>query len=337
MRIHNTLKNTQGFATAYHAAIRFRDMRNKAEVERRIKILTFWQTHGETATRDAFGVSRRSLYRWRSELAHAHGNITALDPKSTAPKRTRTLTYTPELAEAIIRIREEHPRLGPKKLRAELRPHGHIVSVSKLGRIIADLKRRGRIPHRVKLSWYAKSQTHKERHTKPQKRVRRAEKRGIEIDTVVRHIDGRKRYVVTGKDVRNKFAYARIYTTHTSLNARDFLKRLLRHAPFEINEIQTDNGSEFAHLFHDACLTLGITHYHTYPRCPKMNANIERFNRTLSEEFLVSRRALLRDDVDAANEALDAWLYWYNHSRVHESLGLLSPMEYIKKMECQMW
>lgn len=125
-----------------------------------------------------------------------------------------------------------------------------------------------------------------------------------------------------------RFAYARTYTNHSSDSARDFLKRLIQKAPFTVTEIQTDNGSEFDHHFHEACLTLGISHYHTYPRSPKMNAFIERFNRTLSEECLVYNRALMRDDVDGFNTTLLAWLHWYNYDRPHEGLGLLAPMEY---------
>ena len=53
-----------------------------------------------------------------------------------------------------------------------------------------------------------------------------------------------------------------------------------------IKTIQTDNGSEFAKNFHNFCLKENITHYFTYPRSPKMNAHIERFNRTLQEEFI---------------------------------------------------
>ena len=55
---------------------------------------------------------------------------------------------------------------------------------------------------------------------------------------------------------------------------------------------------------------------------------IERFNRTISEEFIVYHRALLRDSVSDFNHTLNDWLHWYNEERPHESLGFLSPLEY---------
>ncbi len=58
-------------------------MRNKQEVERRVKILDFWKEHGTKAAEDAFGVSERTLYRWQAELAKNGGNLNALDPWQT--------------------------------------------------------------------------------------------------------------------------------------------------------------------------------------------------------------------------------------------------------------
>ncbi len=130
-----------------------------------------------------------------------------------------------------------------------------------------------------------------------------------------------------------------MYSSKHSKNAADFLKRL--HYLFEarIENLQTDNGSEFAKYFSDACRSLGIVQYHTYPRTPKMNAHIERFNRTISEDFIEERRLLLVSDIDRFNDELVEWLLWYNTERPHQSLGMLSPLQYIVRTlsaeECQ--
>ena len=105
--------------------------------------------------------------------------------------------------------------------------------------------------------------------------------------------------------------------------------------------VQTDNGSEFALHFSSAVSQLGLTHYHTYPRSPKMNAHVERFNRTLDEEFLRYHRGLLRDDVRTFNEKLVDWLLWYNGERPHYALGLVAPLRFMMASlpvaECHMW
>ena len=49
---------------------------------------------------------------------------------------------------------------------------------------------------------------------------------------------------------------------------------------------QTDNGSEFEAVFDHYCQHNNILHKWTYPRCPKINGVIERFNRSIQEEWL---------------------------------------------------
>jgi transposase InsO family protein len=312
-------------------------MRNQKEVERRVKILTFREAHGERATTDAFGVSRRTLYRWQSALTEGKGKLPALDPKSTAPKDRRKRVYDPAYLEAVLTLRREHHRIGKKKIAALLH-----VSESYAGRTLSNLKTRGLLPQYRHVSLSGKTGRMIERNPVYRKKIRRPkQKRGIEIDTIVRFIDGMKRYVYTAIDVERKFAFAGGYTNHSSTSAADFLEKLREVAPFSITEIQSDNGSEFAHLFRDACATLRITHYHTYPHSPKMNAHIERFNRTLSEDCIMRHRSVLRDDLLKFNTLLVDWLLWYNMERPHESLGMRSPMQYIVSTlsaeECQRW
>jgi putative transposase len=328
MRQFNVLTQTRGFVKAYEAGLKWRSMRNKEEVKRRVDALRFWETHGLEAAIDHTKVDKRTLQRWKAALVASGGDVNGLDPKSTAPNKRRSRYIPPDLEARIVWYRNTYPRLGGKKLTPLLSKEGFVVSVSYINRCISDLKKLGRLSNKVKLSFYAKSGTHKERKQTKVTKQRRTEKRGIEVDTVIRHIDGRKRYVITAIDLTRRVSYAKAYTSHSSSSARDFLLRLLLQVPFEIVEIQTDNGSEFAKHFHEACLALGIVHYHTYPRCPKMNAHIERFNRTISEEFIMYHRALLRDDPVTFNDELVKWLRWYNEERPHEALGFLSPMEY---------
>jgi len=60
-----------------------------------------------------------------------------------------------------------------------------------------------------------------------------------------------------------------------------------------------------------------------------MNACIERFNRTLQEEFLNYNKETLAYDLNGFNGKLIDYLFWYNTKRPHWSLGLISPLRYI--------
>jgi transposase InsO family protein len=310
--------------------------------KKRVQILAFWEKYGNAATKDAYGVSRRTLYRWQKTLQGGQRKLEALNPERTAPIKRRVRTTEPWVTERIITLRTTYPRIGKEKIHTLLQKDGYIGSVSTIGRILKDLKNRGQIPIRTPLSFYARGGIHREKRKSIQKKLRRPQSvRVLELDTIVRFIDGTKRYILTAVDTTTRTAFAGAYTNHGSQSASDFLRRCLEVIPDCPTHIQTDNGSEFAKYFHETAAQLNLTHYHTYPRTPKMNAHIERFNRTLSEEFIVYHKALLRDDVPTFNQQLIEYLLWYNGERPHHALGLRSPfhamMVTLLPEECHMW
>jgi transposase InsO family protein len=97
----------------------------------------------------------------------------------------------------------------------------------------------------------------------------------------------------------------------------------------EHTEIQTDNGSEFLGEFKQFLETQKIKQLWNYPRSPKMNAYLERFNRTAQEEFIYQHQHLIRDNLQEFNQKLMRWLIWYNTERPHFSLDLKSPLEFV--------
>lgn len=222
------------------------------------------------------------------------------------PRDAGSESSPPAVAERIIELRTLHPRLGKEKVHALLLREGYAASVSTVGRILVDLKTQGKLPTPVRYSFYGRTgRLIEQKPKKPRKKLRRPKGyRVLEVDTVVRFIDGAKRYILTGVDTERRTAFAACYTNHGSASAADFLSRARQVLPDCPDAVQTDNGSEFALHFVAAVEERGLTHFHTYPRSPKMNAYVERFNRTLDEEFLRFNRALLRDDVSAFNERL---------------------------------
>src|SRR3989338_2059607 len=297
MRQFNRFKGTKGFITLWNRMLRFKYMITE-QAKQRCRILAFWDKHGKDAAKEAFNDSERKLLRWQEALNRESGRLGGLNKKKTSPKRRR-LRNTPEyIQNAIISFRKERPRLGKEKVWKLLyEDYGYRGSISTVGRTICDLKKKGLVSHPVKLSYYAKTGRLIERRAVKTKKIRRPKEytQCIEVDTVVRFVDGIKRYILTAIDTKKKFAFAFAYTNHSSKSAADFLLKLKEVAPFTITAVQTDNGSEFMDYFKQSCVDLKITQFHTYPRSPKMNACVERFNRTLNEEFLVWNRSIMRD------------------------------------------
>jgi transposase InsO family protein len=326
----------------WERVIRFRYMITE-EAKERCRISAFWEKHGTEATIEAFTISKRTLFRWQANLEKTLGKLEGLNRGSTAPKKRNKRAVSTSLSDQIIKLRTLHPRIGKEKIQALLKATGYDGSVSTIGRILADLKMRGSLPKPQKVSLSGKTGRLITPGMKPYRKKLRRPKgyRVLEVDTVVRFVDGVKRYIVTGVDTERRTAFAATYTNHGSLSASDFLTKCQAVLPDCPKAVQTDNGSEFALHFDRACENLKLERFHTYPRSPKMNAHVERFNRTLDEECLKQHRSLMRDDVRGFNNVLIDWLLWYNGERPHHSLGLKSPfqamMDSLPARECHMW
>lgn len=107
---------------------------------------------------------------------------------------------------------------------------------------------------------------------------------------------------------------------------------------FEIDSVMTDNGAEFGsgrfaknkdtHPFERLLTEMEMKHIYTKPYTPKTNGKIERFWKTLIEEFLED--SLFEDEEDLKNEIL-GFIAYYNEHRAHSSLNGLTPLEFAKK------
>jgi len=111
-----------------------------------------------------------------------------------------------------------------------------------------------------------------------------------------------------------KLGYARMYKNKSS-RAADFLYRLRYLVGQPIENLQTDNGSEFAWEFERASAGLGIQRYFSRVKTPY--EWLYNFNLSLDSEEL--------------NPWLTEWLIEYNFNRPHQSLAYLAPVEYIEK------
>jgi len=196
---------------------------------KRARILTFWQNHGLEATKEAFNVSRATLFRWQKKLKEGNGNLEFINKESTVPKNKRKRIIDLRVSDFIINQRKIHPRLGKEKL-ATLLKEENIASLSPstVGRIINDLKEEERLPQNIKLSFYTRRGNLIERRVVEQKKLGRKgykpENGGdlLQLDTIVKFINGIKRYIITAIDLKSDFAFAYGYTGASSTATKDF-------------------------------------------------------------------------------------------------------------------
>ncbi len=89
-----------------------------------------------------------------------------------------------------------------------------------------------------------------------------------------------------------------------------------------IGSILTDNGREYcgtdAHPYELFLQLSDIEHRTTKVRSPKTNGFVERFNRTVKEEFIpVAFRKKIYTSISDLQDELDLWLTHYNYERPH--------------------
>ena len=332
MQIGFKFYNCKGFGRLYEYSFKYTHMITK-EAKQRLKILRFWRKYGLQATTDAYGAKRSTLYEWWKTYQESGRKIESLNPKSQAPVNRRKRIINCKITNEIKRLRlEVCPNMGKDKVKKDLdkfcAANGlKIISASTIGRIIKEK----RIYHHRQKVYH--NGTIKE--VKRAKKLRKpkgfeAKHKGdlIEIDTIVKYIWGMKRYIITAADIKTRYTFAWAYRKHDSASAKDFFQKLETAFPYKIKAVQTDNGSEFHKFFRDYLKEKETIHYWNYPGQPYKNGHIEKYNRTIQEEFIDWNEILL-EDLNKFNDKLTDWLLWYNTERYHWSLDLQSPVDYM--------
>ena len=153
----------------------------------------------------------------------------------------------------------------------------------------------------------------------------------IALDTIEKFINGTRRYVITFEDIYTRFSFAWATKSHASKAAEEFFELCLKVFPYSFNflYVLTDNGSEFKKHFSEKLRELHLTHFHTYPKTPKMNAHVERFNRTIQDDWIDWHLSDLMD-TDVFNRNLMDYLIFYNTERARFAFqNKLSPIQFM--------
>ncbi len=315
------------------------DHPKRGSIERRLEVIEFFEEFGTEATRRAFSKSRSTVYLWKQKLKKAGGKLSALAPGDKTPIHKRKRVIHPFVEHFIIEYRTEHPEVDKATITPALatacsQAGVEPVSESTVGRIIRDLKLKGKLPKSRKLTINGRTGVLLVREPKPKKKKLR--RKGfvpqfpgdlVQMDTVSIFAAGVKRYMFTALDVSTRFAFDYLYKSASSANGNDFLGKFLKVAPFVTRRVQTDNGGEFAKHFDDYCSENGLAHFFNYPKHPQSNGHLERFNRVIQEQC-VNLYIDYLDETGTFNTKLMDYLIWYNMEKPHRGIGNVTPLRY---------
>ncbi len=294
----------------------------------RIKWFDYYRKHKNVSmVCRYFGISRKTFYKWKQR--YDPKNLATLEDHSKTPLRKRQREITPEQLQRIIKLRKQFIRYGKIKLGLRYQNiYNESISSWKIQKVIEEFDLYHNPSKTARIRQKRQRALKKKRITELKHREQRA---GflLCLDVIVIYWNGLKRHIFTAIDRCSKAAFARMYTNANSYNAQDFLYRLNYLLDNRIDNLQTDNGSEFEKFFSQACQKLQIERYYSRPRTPKDNPVNERFNRTLEQEFI--QLGNFTPDTNQFNKELTEWLIEYNFRRPHQSLDYETPINFTQK------
>ncbi|WDF33737.1 IS481 family transposase [Arthrobacter agilis] len=142
-------------------------------------------------------------------------------------------------------------------------------------------------------------------------------------------------FIHNAVDDYSRLAYSEILTDEKKETVAGFWTRA--NAWFEsrgitVQRVLTDNGNGYRSLTFADALGPNIKHKRTRPYRPQTNGKVERFNRTLLDEWAYAHP--YQSETDRVNTFKD-WLHHYNHHRGHTALKGLPPASRVTNLSGQ--
>ena len=134
-------------------------------------------------------------------------------------------------------------------------------------------------------------------------------------------------YVHSVVDDHSRLAYSEILPDEKGVTCAAFLGRaadyFATHGITQIERIMTDNAWAYRKSLREISATLGARQVFIRPHCPWQNGKVERYNRTLQNEWAYQQIFTTNNDRRAA---LAPWLEHYNNQRRHSAIGGQPPI-----------
>jgi transposase InsO family protein len=274
---------------------------------------------------ESMRISRQTAHKWWGRYLEA--GEAGLEDRSSRPRRSPTKTPA-KIERRLVELRRRH-QLGP----ARLAPRAG-VPASTLHRVLqrhgvsrlSDLDRNsGRVVRRIETTHPGELV-----HIDIKKQAKIPKGGGWRVNGRAKKNyngkAGRPRlgyaHVHSAIDAYSRLAYSEVHQNETSVTNIGFWRRaktFFESYGITIERVLTDNGSCYRSKdFAAELLADAIKHTFTRHYRPQTNGKVERFNRTLLNEWAYARP--YRSEA-ARTRALDSWLHLYNHHRHHTAIG----------------
>ena len=144
-------------------------------------------------------------------------------------------------------------------------------------------------------------------------------------------------YVVSVVDDHSRLAYSELHSGETGETVSATLRRaatwMREQGCGPVEAVMTDNHKAYtSHVFRGLLAELDARHIPTPAYTPRWNGKLERFNRTLTDEWARSR---IWPNSTSRDRALQSFLRYYNRRRPHTSLADRPPISRVQQVRGQ--
>jgi transposase InsO family protein len=268
-----------------------------------------------------FGVARQTVHTWLKN--YATGGMSGLVDKSSRPA-VCPHQMSAVMEARIVELRRAHPRWGPQRILDQLALDG-VDGLPGRSSVYRCLVRHKLID--------PKQRKRRKSDYKRWERSRPMELWQMDVVGGVMLADGWKASIVSGIDDHSRFIVsAHVVRRATARPVCDALAKAMRIYGVP-EEVLTDNGKVFTSrfgpgngevLFDRVLAQNGVKHRLTAPYSPTTTGKVERWHKTLRQEFLTGK---VFADITAAQVAVDGWVREYNEDRPHQGIGGSVPWE----------
>lgn len=259
----------------------------------RQRVVKYSEKYGVTKSSNRFRISRNAIYEWKAKY---DGSWKSLADRSHRP-HAHPKEHTVEEYDLIRRYWEKN-KDDRIVLWDKIRKQGYKRSYKSMCRAL----RRMQLDDRTK----------KRKGYKP-KPYAKAEYPGQKVQIDVKYVPRQcvrgetKYYQYTAIDECTRLVYREMYDEHSTYSSEDFIKKVIKIFPFRIEEVQTDNGTEWTKalisndpndktLFEEALERQGIKYHRIRIATPRHNGKVERQHRTDENRFYKKMKMYTLED-----------------------------------------
>ena len=298
----------------------------------RLSLIRYAERYGVSNAARKYKTNRQYIYRWKKRY---DGTLESLRELSRRPHHHPN-QHTQAEIKLISDMRRRNPDAGLVIFWVKLRMRGYRRSISGLYRY---LKRQSLGPIKPPNPKYIPRPYEKMLY--PGQRVQIDVKYVPSVCLKNPKVISEKFFQYTAIDECTRWRFVEAFDEHNSYSSARFLDMFLKAAPFKVECIQTDNGTEFTKrllkdkedltLFEEKLRKYGIRHKLIKPRTPRHNGKVERSHRKDNERFYATHSFYSLQDFRKQLKAYNRKDY---NNFPMRPLGWKSPSEVLHSFLC---